>query len=64
MKLPRRKWEVQAVIVDRDGIILQRERLWKYWTRRGAIREMERHVETVRWGFEGYRPTVMVMRIR
>lgn len=64
MRLPRRKWEVQVLTVDRDGIVLQRERTWKYWLHSSAIREMNRANKEFRWGYVGYRPLIMVARIK
>lgn len=63
MKLPRRKWQLQVVTVDREGIVLQRERYWKYWTRRSALTGMKYAQRDIRWGYEGYRPILMVARI-
>lgn len=64
MKLPLRKWQIHLLTVDREGIVLQRQRMWKYWTLRFARQDMRNIHEKVRWGYDGYRPMVMVAKIR
>jgi hypothetical protein len=63
MRLPRRKWRVQLVVVGHGGIVLSREARERYWFHSNATREMRRLANTHFWGYDGRRPVAMIVRI-